>query len=108
VVAVSREAFTSSNGVEQALILTELEGVRVRTATAILHACFPNRLPVLVVRAMVSLGVPAAETATWDDVDWLRARRGYVPACRELARAAGVRLRTLDRALRAFDKHRGP
>ena len=73
--------------------LLELEGVGVPTASTLLYFAFPDDYPILDVRALESLGVKPR--STYPVSFWLE----YLDACRELARRAGVSLRTLDKAL---------
>jgi len=73
--------------------LLELHGVGVPTASTLLYAAFPADYPILDVRALESLGVKAR--SGYPITFWL----GYLDACRRLARASGVSLRTLDKAL---------
>jgi hypothetical protein len=80
--------------------LLELIGVGVPTASTLLYCAFPDRYPILDVRALESLGVKPR--SQYPLTFWL----GYLDACRELARQAGVSLRTLDKALWQHSKER--
>ena len=80
--------------------LLELDGVGVPTASALLYFLFPDDYPILDVRALESLGV-AARTV-YPVSFWLE----YLEACRALARANGVSIRTLDKALWQHSKER--
>lgn len=73
--------------------LLGLEGVGAPTASTLLFAAFPDDYPILDVRALESLGVKAR--SQYPVSFWL----AYLSACRELARATGVSIRTLDKAL---------
>jgi len=76
--------------------LLALRGVQWPMASVILHFAFPDRYPILDVRAMNTVGGSTLYTfEKWQD---------YVALCRETAVAHGITLRTLDRALWAFDK----
>jgi hypothetical protein len=80
--------------------LLALRGVGLPTASVLLHFAMPDRYPILDVRALESLGVtghPSGTVAFW---------LGYVDACRALAAAHGVSLRTLDKALWQHSKER--
>jgi len=74
-------------------VLLLLDGVSWPTASVILHFGIPDRYPILDVRALWSLGMDPPPNYTFDL--WL----AYAQHCRELAAAAHVDLRTLDRAL---------
>ncbi len=78
--------------------LLELEGVGVPTASTLLYFAFPDDYPILDVRALESLGVKPR--STYPVSFWLE----YLGACRELARRAGVSIRTLDKALWQYSK----
>jgi hypothetical protein len=78
--------------------LLELEGVGVPTASTLLYFAFPDDYPILDIRALESLGVKPR--STYPVSFWLE----YLDACRELARRAGVSLRTLDKALWQYSK----
>ena len=78
--------------------LLELEGVGVPTASTLLYFAFPDDYPILDIRALQSLGVKPR--STYPVSFWLE----YLGACRELARRAGVSLRTLDKALWQYSK----
>ena len=80
--------------------LLELSGVGVPTGSVLLHFANPAAYPILDVRALESLGVRAR--STYPVAFWL----GYLEACRSLAAAHGVSLRTLDKALWQHSKER--
>jgi hypothetical protein len=80
--------------------LLELVGVGVPTASTLLYFAFPDRYPILDVRALESLGV--TPRSQYPLSFWL----GYLDACRELAARCGVSLRTLDKALWQHSKER--
>jgi hypothetical protein len=92
--AATRRAFTS----EEIEPLLELAGVGVPTASVLLHFAFPEKLPILDVRALESLGVTGRSSYT--PAFWA----SYVTACRGLAAAHHVSLRTLDKALWQYSK----
>jgi hypothetical protein len=73
--------------------LLELEGVGVPTASTLLYCAFPDEYPILDVRALESLGV--RPRSTYPVSFWL----AYLEACRSLAQASRVSVRTLDKAL---------
>ncbi len=74
-------------------VLLALDGVSWPTASVILHFGIPDRYPILDVRALWSLGMDPPLNYTLDL--WL----AYAEHCRELAKAADVSMRTLDRGL---------
>jgi hypothetical protein len=80
--------------------LLELTGVGVPTASTLLYCAFPDRYPILDVRALESLAVKPRSQYPLNF--WL----GYLDACRALAQRAGVSLRTLDKALWQHSKER--
>jgi hypothetical protein len=91
---------TDSEAARMAALL-ELDGVGVPTASTLLYCAFPDRYPILDVRALESLGVKPR--SQYPLAFWL----GYLDACRDLAQRAGVSLRTLDKALWQHSKERG-
>lgn len=80
--------------------LLELQGVGAPTASTLLYCAFPDDYPILDVRALESLGVKAR--SSYPMSFWL----GYLEACRALALASGVSIRTLDKALWQYSKER--
>jgi hypothetical protein len=104
IICVSRCAFGAEDPVRKVVKLTELQGVRVRAATAILHICFPDRFPLLDFRALQSLGVRPEESATWDDLKWLQIWPSYIDCCLRIHAETDIDLRTLDRALWQYSK----
>ena len=82
-------------------VLTLLDGVQMPTASVLLHLAHRDPYPIIDYRALWSLGVDAPPTpysfAFWE---------AYTRACRSLARAANVSMRTLDRALWQYSKER--
>jgi hypothetical protein len=81
--------------------LTSLEGVGVPTASTLLHFAYPERYPILDVRALQSLG--SRPRSVYPVSFWLE----YLDCCRALAREVGVSMRTLDKALWQHSKERG-
>ena len=80
--------------------LLALDGVGVPTASTLLYFVFPDRYPILDVRALESLGV--RPRSVYPVAFWLE----YLTACRELSERYGVDLRTLDKALWQHSKER--
>jgi hypothetical protein len=74
--------------------LTRLAGVGVPVGSALLHFAMPDRYPILDYRALESLG-ERTRRSQYSVSFWLR----YVDRCQHLARAAGVSIRELDKAL---------
>lgn len=95
-----RVAFTADRPEDQIRSLLGLVGVGVPTASTLLHFAFPERLPILDVRALESLG--GAGRSSYTPAFWA----AYVEACRTLAATSGVSLRTLDKALWQHSKER--
>lgn len=73
--------------------LLGLDGVGVPTASTLLHFAFPDRYPILDVRALQSLG--CAARSAYPISFWLE----YLAACRNIADRHKVTVRTLDKAL---------
>jgi hypothetical protein len=92
-------AFGTKDLAEQVAALLRLNGVGMPTASVLLHFAFPDRFPILDVRALESLGVARS---SYTPAFWAR----YVEACRALAADEGVSLRTLDKALWQYSKER--
>ena len=84
-------------------VLTGLSGVSVPVASALLAMLRPSRATIIDYRALRSVGCSRASTSVNIPL-YLQ----YVRFCRKVARAAGVDLRTLDRALWQYDKERHP
>jgi len=93
VIATTGRALAAIDEAERMAALLELSGVGVPTASTLLFVAFPRDYPILDVRALESLGVRAR--SSYPLSFWL----AYLEACRTIARAAGVSLRTLDKAL---------
>lgn len=76
-----------------------LRGVGLPTASVLLHLVFPERYPILDVRALHALGVPASYGyGFWES---------YVTEYRRLLKQAGVDGRTLDQALWQWSREQG-
>jgi len=102
--AVTRAALESQHEAVKIMVLQALKGVSWPTASVILHFCDEQPYPILDVRALWSLGVPAkGESRPRYTLDfWL----DYVAYVRGLARRTGHSMRTVDRALWQFSKER--
>ena len=73
--------------------LRQLLGVEWATASVLLHLAFPDRYPILDVRALHAFGIRGRQTFSYRF--WL----DYVDAFRALVKRAGVDGRTVDRGL---------
>jgi hypothetical protein len=93
VVDATGRALAATDEAVRITSLLELEGVGVPTASTLLYFAFPDDYPILDVRALESLGVKPR--SQYPVSFWL----GYLAACRQIARDAGVSVRALDRAL---------
>lgn len=102
VLAATRRGFAAVTDIEAVAALTRLDGVAVRTASALLHWMAPERYPILDFRVLRALGVP--EPSNYDDP---RFYARFAEQVRQLATKLGVDLRTLDRAMWAWDKLHG-
>jgi hypothetical protein len=98
VVAATGRSLATDDERDRMAALLELEGVGVPTASTLLYFVFPERYPILDVRALESLGVKPR--SQYPLAFWL----GYLEACRALAATSGVSVRTLDKALWQFSK----
>ena len=78
-------------------VLSCLDGVRVPTASVVLHLFHKDPYPIIDVRALWSIGVEKYNDrfAFWQK---------YVSFCRELAKRNNVDMRTLDKALWQYSK----
>ena len=79
-------------------VLVNLDGVNWPTASVILHFFDENPYPILDFRALWSLQVEEPYVyrfELWDQ---------YISYCRDIAKKAGVSMRTLDRALWQYSK----
>ena len=81
--------------------LRELDGVALRTASAILHWMRPDEFPILDYRVMAALGEPAPKS--YEDVHFYI---GIADRVKGLSRKHSLNLRTMDRALWTWDKLR--
>ena len=91
-------------------ILTLLNGVKHRVASAILHmVCLEEGVskdyPIMDFRALATLGYKMTDTdRRYEESEfWIE----YTKYCRRVAQEYGVDLRTLDRALWQYSKERG-
>ena len=96
---ISKRSFAAKSDLERLLWLTELEGVKTRVASAILHLGHSTPYPVLDVWTIAAFGVGREKTAEWDEFRWLRIWPDYIKRCRELYEKTSLPVRTVDRAL---------
>jgi hypothetical protein len=97
---ITQTAFAANSERLRIGALLALRGVQWPMASVILHFAFPDRYPILDIRAMKSVGGSTVYTFE----KWL----AYAELCRQKARAENVTLRTLDRALWSADKQQNP
>lgn len=102
VVDATGRALSAGDEATRISALLELAGVGVPTASTLLYFVYPEKYPILDVRALESLGVKPR--SVYPVGFWL----AYLSACRTLAQRAGVTLRTLDKALWQHSKERAP
>lgn len=106
---VSMAAFSKSCPESLRLgLLTLLDGVSYRMASAILHMCFLDAghkkgYPIMDVRALGTLGYKRRKVTRYGDYDFWNE---YTNFCRKTAVKYAVDLRTLDRALWQYDQMR--
>jgi hypothetical protein len=98
--AATRAAFETVDEAARMGALIGLHGVGVPTGSVLLYFAFPDRYPILDVRALESLGRKGR--SVYPLSFWV----AYVHACRELAAENRVSLRTLDKALWQHSKER--
>jgi hypothetical protein len=98
--AATRRALACPEEAGRMEALLALTGVGVPTASTLLYFAFPDRYPILDVRALESLG--AKPRSTYPIGFWL----DYLAVCRALADRCGVSTRTLDKALWQWSKER--
>jgi len=84
-------------------VLTLLNGVQYPVASVILYFCHREPYPMLDFRALWSLGLDEEPSSYSFGFWWV-----YVRACRELAQATGLPMRTVDRALWQYSKEHMP
>lgn len=93
---ISRASFSAVSDRLRIGALLALRGVSWPMASVILHFAFPQKYPILDVRAMRT--VDGSTNYTFEA--WIE----YTRLCRKTAESMGVTMRVLDRALWAFDK----
>jgi predicted RNase H-like nuclease len=101
--ALTQLALSTADEAERIGALTRLHGVQFPTASVLLHLAHRDPYPIIDFRALWSLGVEMPPE-TYSFTYWW----AYTQACRSLATDAGVRMRTLDRALWQYSKERRP
>lgn len=99
----TRQALTAFDERLRIEALTQLHGVDMATASVLHHFAHRDPYPIIDFRALWSLGIEERQTS-YSFAFW----SAYVAACRELAAAAHVRMRTLDRALWQYSKEHQP
>lgn len=97
----TRASFAADDESERMAALISLEGVGVPTASTLLQFAFPDRYPILDVRALEALDQRGR--SVYSVSYWLV----YLEQCRRLADSVGVSIRTLDKALWQWSKERG-
>lgn len=97
---ITRAAFSAKSERLKIGALLALRGVNWPMASVILHFTFPDRYPILDVRAMKTVGGSTIYTFE----KWQK----YAELCRQAAQKMGVTMRTLDRALWGADKEQYP
>ena len=93
-------SFSTSDDRARIELLTLLDGVGWPTASVILHFFHRESYPILDYRALWSVRAKPPRKYTFDF--WWR----YTLYCRRIAKKAGVRMRTLDKALWQYSKER--
>jgi len=95
-------AFTATNERSRIEVLTLLDGIREKTASAILHLFHKDQYPILDSRALWSVGLEGSEQYSF------RFWQKYVCFCRDVACRNQVCMRTLDRALWQYSELHQP
>ena len=98
--AATRGALSSVSEKDRMKSLCQLRGVSWATASVLLHLSHHDPYPILDYRALEALGI--ARRNSYSMQFWL----DYVAKTRELAEAARVDMRTLDRSLWQWSKER--
>lgn len=93
---ITRVSFAAESERLRIGVLLALRGVQWPMASVILHFAFPDRYPILDVRAMNTVGGSTHYTFE----KWLE----YLALCRATVKSHGITMRTLDKALWAYDK----
>jgi DNA topoisomerase IB len=94
---VTKVSLTSTNEKLRIEVLTLLDGVKIRMASAILHFCFPDKYSVMDWRAWASLRrLGKVSGKIQDNYDCYSK---YNVVCGKIAKEFGVSRRTLDKAL---------
>jgi len=91
---------------EKIKILTDINGIGIAIASAILTVCYPNDFTVIdyrVLNSLKELGVEVKGNPRENIKDYLR----YVDICKAEAKKYGLTLRDFDRALWAMDWYKG-
>lgn len=94
---VTQVSLSTKNEKLKIEILTLLNGVQIRMASAILFFCFPEQYTVMDYRAWDSL--KALDKINGEIGDTFECWQKYNEICREIAKQNGVSLRKLDKAL---------
>ena len=97
---VTQVSLSTKNEKLKIEILTMLNGVQIRMASAILLFCFPEQYTVMDYRAWDSL--KALDKINGEIGDTFECWQKYNEICREIAKQNGVSLRKLDKALWQF------
>ena len=100
--AATAQAFRAGSAEEAIPALTALTGVGLRSAVGILHWMHPERFPALDARGVNALGLKVPKN--WEDLTFYTK---FVKRLLAIQRDLGVDLRTIDRALWAWDKSQG-
>jgi len=95
---ITAVAFATANERLRIGALLSLAGVEWPMASVILHFAFPDNYPILDVRAMKSVG----GSTVYNFDRWMN----FVHICRDKCEEYAIPMRTLDKALWGFDKHR--
>lgn len=93
---ITRVSFAAASERLRIGALLALRGVQWPMASVILHFAFPDRYPILDVRAMNTVGGSTLYTFE----KWL----DYCELCQMTAKRHGISMRILDKALWAYDK----
>jgi hypothetical protein len=95
-------AFRAADTAGAVTALCRLNGVALRTASALLHWMRPEEFPILDFRVVKALGLPLP--SSWEDISYYQ---HVAESIRSVAAAVSVDLRTIDRALWTLDKLEG-
>ena len=98
---ITERVFAATDDWTKLLTLTQLQGIRQPTASAILHLYDEGQYPILDIHALWSVGLPWKKRVSYPF--WLE----YIEFCHNTANRNNVSMRDLDRALWKYSSDYG-